>query len=219
MDTSIRIALLDADPDVRFGRRMLLESHPSIQVVFESDGNAADLEQIAQGLIDVLVIDQRLAAGEGVRFYKLLGNLIGLKNAPNAVITAAFNQPALSLAAVEAGVFEVVELERGPEELLSAVTRAAAGSSEQSLDVLFELIASQKISAELDLEFIGLVRELPERLASNLRRLRQLWKKADPEKLALFDSAGMANLVERLPVRSLSQLIVKLHRSELMDVE
>jgi DNA-binding NarL/FixJ family response regulator len=219
MDTSIRVALLDADPDVRFGRRLLLESHPSIQVVFESDGILGDLEQIAQGLIDVLVINQRLAAGDGVVFYQSLGKLVGFKNVPNAVITSAFDQPTLRLAAIEVGVMEVVDLEKGPEELLSAVSRAASGSSEEHLDALFKLIASQKISSELDLEFIRLVRELPERLASNLRRLRQLWKKADLEKLAAFDAAGMANLVERLTVRTLPQLIVKLHRSELMDVE
>jgi DNA-binding response OmpR family regulator len=56
----------------------------SFEVVFDSDGSTEDLEAIEQSLIDVLVLDQRLASGSGVSFYSSLRNLTGVKQAPQS---------------------------------------------------------------------------------------------------------------------------------------
>ena len=72
MEQLLRVALLDSDTDVRTGRRMLISSLPNVEIVLDSTGEENDLLSVANGLVDVLVIDQRLASGPGVDFYAVL---------------------------------------------------------------------------------------------------------------------------------------------------
>jgi DNA-binding NarL/FixJ family response regulator len=113
MASTIRIGLLDTDSDVRFGRKMVLSSQPKFEVVFDSDGSTEDLEAIEQSLIDVLVLDQKLASGSGVSFYSSLRNLTGVKQAPKAILTTSFAQPDLLLDALQEGIVDVVTVEQG----------------------------------------------------------------------------------------------------------
>jgi DNA-binding NarL/FixJ family response regulator len=219
MNPKLRVGLLDFDADVRFGRRLILESNKSLEVVHESNGVPADLELISEGLFDILIIDQRLTAYSGLDFYRELCLLTGIRQAPSAILTTPFEQPALTLDAIEQGFSEVVSTELGAEALVEAAIRAGQSQSQFSLATIHELLGAVKPAFALDLELMKIVASLPERLASNLRRLRQVIKKADLEKLKSFDQESLANLVERFPVRNLAQLVVKLHRSELLDVE
>lgn len=217
MGSNIRIGIVDADPDVRFGRRLILESNPDFEIVFESEGKSEDFESISEGLIDVLVLDQKLSKGQGVRFYQELSELTGIKQAPNCIITCSFDQPALTLEALEAGVQDVVSLEGGASQLVESVLRASSGKSPITLAQIHQLLTDLKPQLQLDLNFVRLVDELPEKLASNLRRLRQVWRKGVAGKFGEFDATTMANLIDRLPVKTLAQLIIKLHRSELLS--
>jgi DNA-binding NarL/FixJ family response regulator len=217
MSKSIRIGLFDADQDVRFGRKLVFASLPETEVVFDSNGTRDDLERIQESLIDVLVIDQQLASGSGVAFYSSLRNLTGDKQAPPAVITSSFAQPALLLEALEAGFSNVVAIEQGAEGLAETVTQARAGSNAHSLADLYQLVSSQPRVRAVDLSFVSLVDQLPEKLASNLRRLRSLWQKADVAKLEVYNLGSLNDLVSRLPVASAAELVLKLNRSGLLD--
>ena len=217
MSESIRIGLLDADQDVRFGRKLVFTSLPDTEVVFDSNGTSDDLERIQESLIDVLVIDQKLSSGSGVAFYSSLRNLTGIKQAPPAVITSSFAQPALLLEALEAGFSNVIAIEQGAEGLAEAVTQARAGSNAHSLADLYQLVSSQPRVREVDLSFVSLVDQLPEKLASNLRRLKSLWQKADVAKLEVYNLGSLNDLVSRLPVASAAELVLKLNRSGLLD--
>lgn len=217
MSESIRIGLLDADQDVRFGRKLVFASLPDTEVVFDSNGTSDDLERIQESLIDVLVIDQQLASGSGVTFYSSLRNLSGNKQAPPAVITSSFSQPALLLEALEAGFSNVIAIEQGAEGLAEAVTKARAGSNAHSLADLYQLVSSQPRVRAVDLSFVSLVDQLPEKLASNLRRLKSLWQKADVTRLEDYDLSALSELVSRLPVASAGELVLKLNRSGLLD--
>lgn len=219
MDQLLRIALLDSDSDVRTGRKMLISSRTDFSIVLESSGESLDVGAVANGLVDVLVMDQQLASGPAVDFYRMLRQEIGTKNAPGCVITTTFEQPALLLAALEVGISHVVAIEQGPEALLEAIEHAGAGESKASLSQLHGLISSQAIKHKLDLDLIKLVQELPEKLASNLRRLRSVWVKANPKHLEDFSMANLDGLVSRLPVRTAAELIVKAERTGLLSVE
>lgn len=219
MNQKLRVGLLDFDADVRFGRKLILESNKQFSVVHESEGRLEDLEMISEGLFDVLVIDQRLAFGGGIDFYRELTSITGVREAPSAILTTPFEQPPLRLDAIEQGFSEVVSMELGAEALLAETLRAARGESRISLAAVHELIRAVRPGFALDLELIQIVSSLPERLSSNLRRLRQVIKKADLERLESFDEDSLSSLLERFPVRNLGQLVIKLHRSELIDVE
>jgi Zn-dependent protease with chaperone function len=90
-------------------------------------------------------------------------------------------------------------------------------SNAYSLAQLHSLISSQPRERAIDLSFVSLVDQLPEKLASNLRRLKSLWLKADPAKLEQYDLDSMKELVARLPVASASELVLALNRSGLLD--
>lgn len=215
----MRIGLLDSDPDIRYGRRMILSSKSNYEIVLDSDGGTFDLGLVAESLIDVLVLDQRLGSGPGIDFYSKLRTLTGLKQAPTAVLTASYKQTALELEALEHGVFATISLETGAEGLLEATAFAAEGKAPLSLLEIFQLLTGQPVRVLVDLPFLALVEQLPEKLSSNLRRLRSVWQKGEPKKLDSFDLDALAGLVSRLPVKTAPELISRLHRSGLLDVK
>ena len=219
MASTIRIGLLDTDSDVRFGRKLVLSSEPEFEVVFDSDGSTDDLEAIEQSLIDVLVLDQRLFSGAGVSFYSSLRNLVGPKQAPPAILTASFAQPELLLDALQQGIFDVVSVEQGAQGLVTSVSRATTGANSYSLSAVWELISSQPAYRAIDLNFVRLVDELPQKLSSSVKKLKSVWRSSDLAKIEKFDIESLNALVPRLPVSSSVELVVAMNRSGLLDVE
>lgn len=219
MEQTLRVALLDADADVRAGRRLVISSKSNLEIVLDSDGADSDIASVVDGLIDVLIIDQRLASGPAVDFYQTLRQQMGINHVPGCVITAAFEQPALLLAALEVGIDHVSSIEVGPERLLDAIDQVKAGKSEISLTQIHALITSQSVKRRLELDLIKLVEELPEKLASNLRRLRTVWQKANPNQLRDFSIRNLDGLVARLPVQTPAELVIKLERTGLLSAE
>jgi DNA-binding NarL/FixJ family response regulator len=219
MEQVLRVALLDSDSDVRMGRKMVITSRTNFSIVLDSTGEPSDVAAVANGLVDALVIDRRLASGTGVDFYKTLREEMGFRQAPGCVITTAFGEPALLLAALEVGINHVVAIESGPDALLRAIDQVTVGESEVSLAQLHSLINSESSKQKLDLDLIKLVEELPEKLASNLRRLRSVWQKAKPRQLEEFSLANLDGLVARLPVRTAAELVIKAERTGLLSVE
>jgi DNA-binding NarL/FixJ family response regulator len=219
MASTIRIGLLDSDSDVRFGRKLVLSSETEFEVVFDSNGSQDDLEAIEQSLIDVLVVDQRLFSGAGVSFYASLRNLVGPKQAPPAVLTASFAQPDLLLDALQGGMFDVVSVDQGAQGLVAAVSKATTGVTAYSLSAIWELVSSQPAYRAVDLNFVRQVDELPQKLASGVKKLKDVWTSSDSAKIAKFDMASLNALVPRLPVSNSVELILAMNRSGLLDVE
>jgi len=219
MASTIRIGLLDTDSDVRFGRKLVLSSQANFEVVFDSDGSTEDLEAIEQSLIDVLVLDQRLTFGAGVSFYSSLRNLTGVKQAPLAILTTSFEQPELLLDALHEGILDVVTVEQGATGLIAAVSRACSGDVSHSLSSIWELVSSQPTDRAVDLNLMRLVDELPQKLASSVKKLKDVWLSADLAKMEKFDIGSLNTLVSRLPVASSIELVLAMNRSGLLDVE
>ena len=219
MASTIRIGLLDTDSEVRFGRKMVLSSQPKFEVVFDSDGPTEDLEAIEQSLMDVLVLDQRLASGSGVSFYSSLRNLTGVKQAPKAILTTSFAQPDLLLDALQEGIFDVVTVEQGASGLIAALSRASHGAVSHSLSSIWELVSSQPTYRAVDLNFVRMVDELPQKLASSVKKLKEVWQTSDLTKIEKFDLGSLNTLVSRLPVSNSVELVLAMNQSGLLDVE
>ena len=219
MASRIRIGLLDADSDVRLGRKLVLSSQPKFEVVFDSDGSLQDLEAVEQSLIDVLVMDQKLSSGAGVSFYASLRNLTGIKQAPPALLTTSFAQPDLLLDALQVGILNVLTVEQGASGLVDAVSRASTGASFHSLISIWELSKLQPTYRAVDLNFIRQIDELPQRQASGLKKLKDVWESSDSAKIEQFDLRSLNTLVARLPVSNAVELILAMNRSGLLDVE
>jgi DNA-binding NarL/FixJ family response regulator len=219
MASKIRIGLLDTDSDVRLGRKLVLSSQANFEVVFDSDGSTEDLEAIEQSLIDVLVIDQKLSSGAGVSFYASLRNLTGVKQAPPALLTASFAQPELLLDALQGGFVDLLTVEQGASGLVAAVSRASSGANTHSLSTIWELISLQPSYRAVDLNFVRQVDELPQKLASGVKKLKDVWTSSDSAKIEQFELSSLNTLVARLPVSNSVELILAMNRSGLLDVE
>lgn len=217
MKDLLRIGLLDSDSDVRFGRKSLLSSIRNFDIVFESEGSYSDLQAIENSLIDVLVVDQRLKSGPGVEFYKRLREVVGPKEIPNAVLTSSFTHAGLTVSAIEAGFCAVSSLEDGPEQLLGAVEQSKAGLSSHTLGELHRLFVPQELSGYVDLELVRLVGELPQRLAPSLKKLIAAWLSDETAKRENFDLKSLDALVARLPVKTVSEFVLKAYRSGLLN--
>lgn len=219
MSKLIRIGLIDFDADVRFGRRLILESNPKVRVVFDSEGKTEDVQGVSESLIDVLVIDQRLEMGSGINFYEQLRGLTGLSEAPMAVLTSAFEQPDLRFLAFKSGFFETVSLELGPEYLVEKALAGALGKRTIGLSEIVDLVRGVKPQKQLDIELNQQVRNLPEKYQSNLRRLKSVWKKLSSGKSIDFDLTDLAGLVAKLKFQSPEETVIRLYLAGHFDDE
>ena len=140
MSEILRIGLIDADADIRFGRRMLIDSQDDCKVVFEEEQGADALLRAPEALIDVLVIDHRVRGMDGIA---LVDKLIPLYHSANSdvpaiILTGQHFSYELLLAAIAAGATDLVTLDSTSAELLKSIRSAAV--SEDALD--FESLRS-----------------------------------------------------------------------------
>jgi hypothetical protein len=145
--------------------------------------------------------------------------LTGVKQAPSAILTTSFEQPELLLDALHEGILDVVTVEQGASGLIAAVSRASSGDVSHSLSSIWELVSSQPTARAVDLNLMRLVDELPQKLATSVKKLKDVWLSADLAKMEKFDIGSLNTLVSRLPVASSIELVLAMNRSGLLDVE
>lgn len=134
MTSMLRIGIIDADQDIRFGRRLLIDSQDDCQVVFEDDSAESSKLRAPEAALDVLLIDHRVRGLDGV---SLISKLIPIYqeykvDMPPVIMTGAYYSYELLLASIAAGATDLVTLDSESQDLLKAI-RSAAGS-EQELD-------------------------------------------------------------------------------------
>jgi DNA-binding NarL/FixJ family response regulator len=214
MANLLRVALVDFDQAVRAGRRMVLDSAKNLEVIIESAGS--DIEPLKQALLDVVVIDQRLATGSGLDFYRLFRSEVSsLQDLPSAVLTMSFDQPGLRLEALEAGFEAVVSIEQGPEALIQAIT--TAGQQLPTIADLLSLLNQLESGSALDLELREKIQLLPKTKASLIGRLaKDLTEEAS---VANFSDSieYLVPLCRILGTKTVTELVIRLYRNGLLD--
>lgn len=129
MAATIRVGLLFGNRAIREGRRMLLETQPDFDIVYEeSNGNLA-VDALSNIAVDVVLVDNRLIGLAGTemiqRFHRRnIGSGTAL---PSFVLTGPFASVELSLQAVRCGATDLVTEEDTPEHIIESL-RAAAGA-------------------------------------------------------------------------------------------
>lgn len=146
MSDQLRIGLIDADEDIRFGRRMLIDSQEDCKVVFEEDNGADALVRAPQALIDVLVVDHRVRGLDGI---SLVEKLIPLYHAaesavPSIILTGPYFSYELLLSAIAAGATDLVTLDSTSEELLKSIRSSVANDDVLDFDSLRSLMSRAK---------------------------------------------------------------------------
>ena len=130
-----RVGLLMADPDLLFGRELLIGSQSDFQLVFSENSGQAALAKIESFNVDVLIVDQRTSDLDGLTFLTLLyGASASLDLLPKTIFQSPYFSRTEQVSALEAGAFGWVSGENTSDEILDQVRRVAKANA--SLDVL-----------------------------------------------------------------------------------
>jgi two-component system invasion response regulator UvrY len=120
----IRVVLVDDHAVVRTGFRLLLQSHPEVQVIGEADSGEAACQRYDDLTPDVLVMDIAMPGMGGLEALKRIR-----AHHPQARVLAlsAHDDPMHARRALREGALGFLSKRSAPEALLEAVTSVAAG--------------------------------------------------------------------------------------------
>ena len=132
MAATIRVGLLFGSKLIGEGRRILLETQPDFDIVYQESNGLTAISSLASTSVDVVLVDNRLNGISGTeliqRFFRRHFTP-GVK-LPAFVLTGPFSAMDISLQAVRCGAADLVTEEDSPQAIIDAV-RAAAGPEPQ----------------------------------------------------------------------------------------
>jgi DNA-binding NarL/FixJ family response regulator len=196
----IRVMLVDDDPLVRSGLRMLLGGAPEIEVVAEAEDGDEVLAAVDRHRPDVVLMDIRMPRVDGV---SAAGLLAGQPTPPKVLMLTTFDADDLVLRALRAGASGFLLKDTPPAEIVRAIELVAAGDSMLSPAVTRRLIDHVAAAGE-----VGTPRADADRLLATLSP-REL-------EVARAVGRGLAN-AEISAELHLSVATVKAHVSKVME--
>ncbi|MCU7727760.1 response regulator transcription factor [Actinoplanes sp. KI2] len=120
----VRVVIVDDDPLVRSGLRLLFASAPDLEVVGEG-ADGADVPLLVDAHFpDVVLLDVRMPRVDGLVAAERLG---ARPRPPRVVMLTTFHADAYVLRALRAGASGYLLKDAPPRELIEAVRRVAAG--------------------------------------------------------------------------------------------
>lgn len=136
---TVRVLLVDDDPLVRAGLRLMLAGAGDLAVV----GEAADGDELAGATAehrpDVVLLDVRMPRVDGVTALRSLRRDLG-PGAPAVIVLTTFRTDAVVLDALRAGAVGFLLKHTAPDAIVEAVRTAADGLPTVSPSVLHQLI-------------------------------------------------------------------------------
>ena len=137
--SEIRVVLVDDEPLLRHGLRMILEGAPGISVIGEAGSGKEGVELILAEEPDVVLMDIRMPVMDGIEATAQLHSLAGARDIPVVMLTA-FDTDEFILHALRAGAVGFLLKTTAPEALVASVRAAAQGQQQLSPKVLENLV-------------------------------------------------------------------------------
>lgn len=125
----IRVLLVDDDPLVRSGLRLMLEASPDLLVVGDVGSGEEAVGAIHAYRPDVVLLDYRMGELDGI---STTHEIRRLERPPKVVLLTTFDLDDLPVRAVRAGADGFLLKTAGPDEITRAVRDVAAGHSPMS---------------------------------------------------------------------------------------
>jgi DNA-binding NarL/FixJ family response regulator len=135
---SIRVVLVDDDPLVRSGLRMMLAGAAQIEVVGEADDGRGVLAAVDLHRPDVVLMDIRMPQLDGVAATRLLRTQ---PDPPAVVVLTTFDADEYVMRALRAGAAGFLLKDTPPPEIVRAIELVHAGDGMLSPSVTRRLIA------------------------------------------------------------------------------
>ncbi|WP_327401173.1 response regulator transcription factor [Streptomyces sp. NBC_01288] len=134
----IRVLLVDDDPLVRSGLRLMLSGADDIEVVAEAADGGEVPDLVDEHAPDLVLMDIRMPGVDGLKATELLRARPG---APAVVMLTTFKDDEQVLGALRAGAAGFLLKHTPPAEIVAAVRRVKAGEPVLSPAVTEQLIA------------------------------------------------------------------------------
>ena len=122
----IRLVLVDDQPMLRMGFRMVLEAQPDMTVLGEASNGAEAVTVVASVLPDVVLMDVRMPVMDGVEATR---QIIAARPETRVLILTTFDLDEYVVAGLRAGASGFLLKDGPPPDLLSAIRVVAAGDA------------------------------------------------------------------------------------------
>ena len=143
--TVVRVVVVDDDPLVRAGLRMILGGARDLDVVGEAGDGQQALDVVARERPDVVLMDIRMPRMDGLAAIRRLREQ---GSAARIIMLTTFDGDEMVLPALRTGAVGFLSKDTSPGELVQAIRRAARGEPSLSSGVTTRLIAA--VTASVD---------------------------------------------------------------------
>ena len=134
----IRVLLVDDDPLVRSGLRLMLEASTDLVVVADVGSGEEAVPAIHAHRPDVVLLDYRMGELDGISATREIRRL---DPSPRVVLLTTFDMDDLPVRAVRAGADGFLLKTAAPDEITRAVRQAAAGHTPMSPESAGHVVA------------------------------------------------------------------------------
>ena len=139
----VRVVLVDDDPLVRAGLRMILGGSSTLSVVGEAADGVEAVEVVRRLRPDVVLMDIRMPRRDGLEATRhLLATPAHEESTPRVIVLTTFDTDDMVLEALRIGASGFLLKDTPPEQLVAAVHAVAAGQPILSPSVTAQLIAT-----------------------------------------------------------------------------
>ncbi len=137
--TAVRVVLVDDDPLVRAGLRMILGGAPDIDVVAEAADGRDAVDVVLREAPDVVLMDIRMPRMDGLAATR---RLLDRGTSARIIVLTTFDTDDMVLTALNHGAAGFLLKDTSPADLVDAVRRVAVGQPILSPSVTSQLIAT-----------------------------------------------------------------------------
>ncbi len=137
--TTIRILLVDDEPLLRLGFRLVLDSQPDMRVVGEAGDGALAVQRTAELDPDVILMDVRMPGTDGIEATK---RIVADHGRSRVLILTTFDLDEYAYAALRVGASGFLLKNAPPADLLSGIRAVASGDAVVAPSVTRRLLAT-----------------------------------------------------------------------------
>ncbi|MEU0571231.1 response regulator transcription factor [Nonomuraea sp. NPDC005983] len=123
---TLRVVIADDEDLIRAGLRIIIDSEPELTVVGEAADGAAVLPVVRRERPDVVLMDVRMPAVDGIQATR---TLVALDDPPKVLVVTTFENDDYVYDALRAGADGFLLKRARPEELVRAIKLVATGES------------------------------------------------------------------------------------------